>query len=52
MLLISMLILDTHLDPSLVVIIDGAGDHVRPGVRLQRRLALLGVFTDRSEGGP
>ena len=54
MLLISMLILmlDTHLDPSLVVIIDGAGDHVRPGVRLQRRLALLGVLTNRSEGGP
>ena len=53
MLLISMLILmlDTHLDPSLVVIIDGAGDHVRPGVRLQHRLALLGVFADWSEGG-
>lgn len=47
-----ILMLDTHLDPSLVVIIDGAGDHVRPGVRLQRRLALLGVLTNRSEGGP
>ena len=41
----------THLDPSLVVIIDGAGHHVGPGVRLQHRLTLLGVFTDRSEGG-
>ena len=41
----------THLDPSLVVVIDGAGHHVGPGVRLQHRLTLLGVFTDGSEGG-
>ena len=41
----------THLDASLVIIVDGAGHHVGPGVRLQHRLALLGVFADWSEGG-
>ena len=48
---LSLCYLGTHLDPCLVVVIDRAGHHVGPGVRLQHRLALLGVFADWSEGG-